>query len=614
MRISLCRVNWITVSWPMAIAACLTLAAVHGQIARRMAGRLRRAHLYFTLCAVAVAVTGSIELTLLHTQSLATYQYLMRWAQVPIWLMVLSLAGFTGAFFGTGRSRLAVASASLMTVVLGLNMVLPAPLTIRYTAALHPVVTWGGVPITLAHLEPGLLTWGELAAVLLLFVFVLRTAAAAWRQGDRRRAVIIGACITIFLMGSRVYALLVETGLLQTPYFFIFHFLVLLVGMGRELSLDVFRAAQLTDELRESEERMALAARAAGLGFWLWDMARDDLWASPDARALFGVPADEPLNFDRFLAVVHPADRAEVRRGVAQARANGRDLALRYRITPVEGQRWIAALGRLEPGPDGALTRMRGVVIDVTERRRAQEEVERMRKELAHVTRVSTLGELAASMAHELNQPLAAILSNAQAARRFLAAPEADLDEIRAILDDIIKDDKRAGEVIHRLRALVQKREAVETERLNLNELVRDAERLLHGELVARNTQLVEQLQPDLGPAVGGRVELQQVLLNLLVNALDAMRDVPVSERAVTVETASADGWVELRVCDAGPGIPESLLPEIFRPFFTTKQHGLGMGLAISRSILEACGGTLTAANRPGGGAQFTLRLPAPGT
>jgi C4-dicarboxylate-specific signal transduction histidine kinase len=242
---------------------------------------------------------------------------------------------------------------------------------------------------------------------------------------------------------------------------------------------------------------------------------------------------------------------------------------------------------------------MRGVVIDVTERRRAQEDVERMRKELAHVTRVSTLGELAASMAHELNQPLAAILSNAQAARRFLAAPDVDLKEIRDILDDIIRDDKRAGEVIHRLRALVQKREAVDTERLNLNELVRDAERLLHGELVARNTQLVEELQPDLAEAVGGRVELQQVLLNLLVNALDAMRDVPVSERVITVETTSGDGWVELRVIDAGPGIPESLLPEIFRPFFTTKQHGLGMGLAISRSILEACGGTLVRGQSP---------------
>ncbi len=597
----------------MAIAACLTLAAVHAQIARRMSGRLRVAHFFFTLSAVAVATNGALELALLRSEQLATYQLLMKCAQVPIWLMITSLAGFTWSYFSTGRSRLAVAAVTLISVVLLANFFVPAPYAIRHAVALHTVETWGGIPITLARMQPGLLTWGEVAAVFLLIAFVVRVAWSRRHTGDRRRALIIGGSIIFFLVGSRVYALLVEIGLLETPYFFIFPFLGLLVAMGRELSLDAFRAAQLAEELRESEQRMALAARAAGLGFWLWDMARDDLWASPDARALFGVPQDEPLNFDRFLAVVHPADRAEVRRGVAQARASGRDLALRYRITPAEGQRWIAALGRLEPGPDGALTRMRGVVLDVTERRRAQDEVERMRKELAHVTRISTLGELAASMAHELNQPLAAILSNAQAARRFLAAPDVDLNEIRDILDDIIKDDKRAGEVIHRLRALVQKREAVETERLNLNELVRDAERLLHGELVARNTQLVEQFQPDLGPAVGGRVELQQVLLNLLVNALDAMRDVPPAERVVTVATASADGWVELRVSDAGPGIPEALMPDIFRPFFTTKQHGLGMGLAISRSILEACGGTLTAANRPGGGAQFTLRLPAPG-
>lgn len=241
--------------------------------------------------------------------------------------------------------------------------------------------------------------------------------------------------------------------------------------------------------------------------------------------------------------------------------------------------------------------------------RRQQAELTRQRAELAHLARVSTLGELSASLAHELNQPLAAILSNAQAARRFLAAPSADLGQIREILDDIVKDDKRAGEVIHRLRGLVKKRERTELEPVSLNELVRDAERLLHGELVRRNIELVKKLQPDLPDAVAGRVEIQQVLLNLMVNAMDAMRDQPSGKRVLTVETLVDAGGVLAVVRDSGPGIPDHVMPDIFRPFFTTKQHGLGMGLAICRSIVEACGGRLWAENQPSGGAVFRFEL-----
>ena len=595
----------------MAIAACLTLGIIHAQIALRLRARARAAHAFFTLSATAVAVTGSIELVLLFTRDLQTYQQLMLFAELPLWLMVISLAGFTWNFFGTGRKSLAVVTVALMTAVAVANMLVPSHMTIRYASAIRTIHTFGGVEITLATMENGVLTIGEVLAVLLLLVFVVDASIGAWRQGDRRRAFMVGGSIVFSQLGSRTYALMVEAGHLHTPFFFIFPFLALLLAMGLELSLDVFRAVQLADQLRESEQKIDLAARAATLGFWVWDVGRDDLWANAGARSLFGVEPDEPLNFARFEETVHPDDRDTVRKAVEHSLATGEDYEAEYRIrSGVAPERWIVARGRVAKGlaeTNGTL--MRGVVIDVTERKRAQFEADGLRRELAHVTRVSTMGELAASMAHELNQPLAAILSNAQAARRFLAAPDVNMGEIRDILDDIVADDKRAGEVIHRLRALVQKREHVDAEPVDLNELVRDAARLLHSERIGRNVDLVTVHAPDLPLALANRVEIQQVLLNLMVNAMDAMRDQPAETRTLTIETSCGRGVACAVVRDTGPGVPAAILPDIFRPFFTTKQHGLGMGLAISRTILEAYGGRLSVENAASGGAQFRIEL-----
>lgn len=595
----------------MAIAACVTLAAIHAQIALRLAGRPRQAHLFFTLSAMAVAVTGGFELVLLQTRDFEMYQQLMLHSELAIWLMMLSLAGFTWNFLERGWKRVVQSSILLITATTVTNFLAPREMTIRHAARLFPEEVLWGARFTLAEMEYGLLAACESAAVLLLVAFVLHSSYRSWKAGHGRRAALVGGSIVFFLLVSRCYAALVELGVLRTPFFFILPFFGLLLAMGRELSLDVFRAAQLADRLRESERRMELAARAATMGFWLWDLQRDDLWATDSARVLFGASSTEPLNFARFLDYVAPENRESVRRAVDHSLATGEDYEMEYQsLSPAGVRRWISAQGKVDVDELDQPRLMRGVVIDITERKNAQAEIDGMRRELAHLTRVSTMGELAASLAHELNQPLAAILSNAQAARRFLAQPGAELEMIREILEDIIRDDKRAGEVIHRLRSMVQRRELVETENLCLNDLVRDAERLLHSELISRNVTLIQHLQPSLPLFPAGRVELQQVLLNLMVNAMDAMRERPADERVLTVETRSEGASVLLSVHDAGPGIPDHLLPDLFRPFFTTKAHGLGMGLAISRSLVEAHGGKLTARNHPAGGGWFTVSLP----
>jgi signal transduction histidine kinase len=250
------------------------------------------------------------------------------------------------------------------------------------------------------------------------------------------------------------------------------------------------------------------------------------------------------------------------------------------------------------------------LLVERERRRRAESKARRSLGQLAHLDRVAAMGELATSLAHELNQPLAAILANAQAARRLLAADEPDLAEVRASLDDIVDDDKRAGEVIRRMRALLKKDE-FRPEPVDLNDTVRNVTRLLAQDAARRGVAVDTELSPNLAPVRGDAVQLQQVVLNLLVNAFDAVARCPAERRRVVVRTREQlSGSLELSIEDAGDGIPGPHLGQLFEPFFTTKAEGLGMGLSITRSILELHGGEIVAQNLDGGGASFRCVLP----
>ncbi|ANY84499.1 ATPase (plasmid) [Microvirga ossetica] len=243
-------------------------------------------------------------------------------------------------------------------------------------------------------------------------------------------------------------------------------------------------------------------------------------------------------------------------------------------------------------------------------RRRLAEVQSRQRMvELAHVNRFSTAGELSASIAHEINQPLGSILANAEAAQTILKSPKPDIAEVSEILGDIINDDQRAAEVIQRLRSLLKKSPS-ELRKLDLNDVTRETVKFLSMQAIGRKVELVSVLTPDALPILGDRIQLQQVILNLVVNGIDAMRDTPTQNRIISIQSSRAENFAELSVSDNGPGIPEDKLNEIFEPFFTSKAEGMGMGLSIARTIIEAHDGQIWAENRDHGGASFRIRLP----
>jgi PAS domain S-box-containing protein len=578
----------------------------------------------------------------------------------------------------------------------------------------------------------------------LLVVFIVDALVSGLRQGraeQRRKVILVCGSIIVFLLTSAAWTIAVVTGMWHAPLAVNPAFLFVVVAMSYELGGDILRAAQLAKslgaseaQLRDTEQRMDMAVRGAGIGLWSRDLVREDSWVSETGLRLLGFAPDEKWDRDRFYARLHPGDGEVLRAAVAAAAQGDGEFSTEYRIIGTDGRtRWIMVRGQVDFDAARTPLRMRGIVSEITERRQAEErlrlvvemsptallmvseqglitlvnrqaeivfgysreelagvnvdilvpgrhrdrhagersayvagataramaagrelfarrkdgselpveialspihgdgglsvlvsiadiserkradrESAMQRDELAHLSRVVLLAELSGSLAHELNQPLTAILSNAQAAVRFLAHSPPNLDEVRDSLTNIVENDKRAGEVIRRLRAMLRKDRA-DHRRLDMNDVVLDVLRIIRSDLLNRNVDIVLDLAPALPPIEGDRVQLQQVLLNLVMNGADAMADVA-SGREIRLQThATETGGVQITVKDVGRGIPEDDLERIFSPFVTTKTSGIGLGLAVCVSIIQTHRGTIWATNNAGGGAALHFKVPALG-
>lgn len=386
-------------------------------------------------------------------------------------------------------------------------------------------------------------------------------------------------------------------------------------ALGRALQ-DAARKLQAAKaSTRESEQRLTLAARAAKLGIWVRDLVRGDIWVSKEWQELFGFTSPERITVDAMLERVHPDDRAAVKQKLDHTLHAARGYEMEFRIVRPDGQlRWIASHGSVEVDANGKPRLVRGMSFDITKRKLAELDALQRQKEVMHLSRLAMLGELSGALAHELRQPLTAILSNAQAAQRFLAKPGADLAEVGEILRDIVDEDKRAGEIIVSLRRLFDKSDSAR-ERIDANELVTGVLRIVRNDLINHGVVLRTDLAAISMALDANRVQLQQVLINLLMNACDALASNEAASAAILVRSAvTLDGELQISVTDSGMGIPAASLESIFDPFYTTKERGMGLGLSICRNIVTAYDGRLWAENNAGRGASFHLCLPLIGS
>jgi PAS domain S-box-containing protein len=361
--------------------------------------------------------------------------------------------------------------------------------------------------------------------------------------------------------------------------------------------------------LRGREERMSLAAESANLAFWTINFERKQSWMSDKGRAIFNFAPDEALSRELFLSRVHPEDRVAVDEAIERARASSQVFEFEYRLLRPDGQtRWLISRGRYLRNDRDRVNELIGVAIDVTAQVQANLQLRLQREELAHLSRVALMGELTASLAHELNQPLTAIASNAAAGRRFLTLGSPEPEMFDELLADVASDARRAGDIIHGIHHFVRKSESVRRA-VNLNEIIREVLRLLHSDLLGRATAVETQLAPNLPPVDANSVQLQQILLNLLMNSLEAMHVTPAEKRRILISTECEADSVVTSVRDYGGGLPKDNPDKIFTHFYSTKPAGMGMGLTIVRSIVESHGGELAAENADDG-ARFSFRLP----
>ena len=605
--------SWVTVFWSINVGACLTLALMYLAVWCRERESFVR--LLFSCIAASAALIAAYELQLIRADSSEEYCAILRWRAVPVWVLVLSLVGFTRLYLRAGRSWLAWTACSLKTLTLIINFVFTPSLYYLEINALRQL-SWGGEEASIVLGTPNPWSLLNQVTLLLLLVFFADATITVWRRGDRQRALIVGGTTTFF--GALVIAqfALVVWGIIQAPLFGSFAYLGIVVALGYQLCDDAVRAADLASELQIGEERFRRVVEAAPSAMIMVNQEGQITLANQQAEKTFGYPREELLGCPIEMLVPerlrsgHQGFRHDylcdpqarpmgVGRELFGRRKDGSEVPVEIGLSPIHTSKGLLVLAS---------------IVDITERKLAELEAARQRHDLAHLARVTALGELSSSLAHELTHPLTAILSNAQAAQRFLADDNVDLDEVREILNDIVTQDQRAGDVIHSLRLMLKKGELQEhCDDVDLNEVILDVVNLMRSDLINRNVTLDTNLAQKLPAIAGDRVQLQQVLLNLALNGCEAMADYNSSERRLLIASQWENGAVRVSVADRGSGIPEEKIQQVFDRFFTTKKEGMGLGLSVCRTIIDAHRGKIWATNDAGCGATFHFSLPIVG-
>ena len=593
----------------LSIVAGMTfmLAVVHSLVWVR--DRTASLNLLFSISAASAAIIAVMELALMHAHTPDEFGTILRWMHVPAAAITISIVWFIRSYLGTGRLWLAWAITGLRVVALIINFSVSPNVTFEAVHALNSVSFLGetlSVPVgdnnpwrLLIHLS-----------MLLLLIYVIDAAIVAGKQERVRKALVMGISISFGILLAAVLSGLMVRGILPGPFTSIVY-LCIVLPMALELSMDLIHTRELSRKLTESEERMRLTARAADLGLWYWDIVRDEIWINDFGSGRIAKPASGNTSLDHYMTLVHPVDRKSLREALDRATEDDQDFQAEFRIGDPNGsERWIAASGQVERGAHGEPLRLRGISIDISTQKQFEDALERSRSALTHSQRISAMGQLSMALAHELNQPLGAILRNAEAGEINLRHDPLDIDELRAIFVDIQNDGQRAAEVINHMRALFRYRE-LRMETIALSDLIREVEDLLTPELKRRHVTLSTTISDSLPDICGDHIHLQQVLLNLIINSMDAMETKETASRHIEIFAGRADGGqIELAVKDTGAGFGPDQLGRLFEAFYTTKPDGMGMGLAICKTIIESHGGQIRAENNKESGACVSFTLP----
>lgn len=593
----------------MTAAASLTLAGIHGFVWLRR--RQQMASLMFCIMAVATAGMAGCELWTMHQTDMVAYTHALQWYNLMRWMVTLALVGFIHYYLGSGRPWLEWTVCGLRTLTLLVNFIF-SPM-VYYTSIEELVrIKFLGTEVTIVEGIPSPLTIIGQISLLVLAGYLVD---ATWRstKGEHRPGAIrVGLSAVFFVLALSIQMMFALWGFVDMPIVASLFFAGILIVMGIELSEDMLRSAKLAVVLKVREQELlserkltdAIFESAPGMIYLQSADGSMVRWNSQHERVT-GYSNDETsrMKAEDFCAEAERDTLAEARRmALTQggqdlefdlARRDGRTARHFFRMVPVE----IAGAPHLV-----------GIGIDVSSQRALAAETERQREQMAHIARVASVSELSSSLAHEINQPLAIILSNAQAAQRLVSRENPDLKELREILDDIVSADIRAADVIKRLRSILrQGKPALET--VSPHTLFDQALSMAQPDLKSANIQVSRRHSKKLPLIQADRIPIEQVLWNLIKNACEAMEDNGAREKSLLLSCVNEGEWLRFSVRDNGHGLNGDS-EKIFEAFHTTKPNGLGLGLTICQTIIRAHGGNLWAEANKSHGATFHFELP----
>ena len=558
--------------------------------------QVNRNHALFALLCLTIAAFTLARAGAYQAQTVQALVEMRRW-EVSAGSIFLSLfPWFIARLTGIRPQRLLIGLTVFWALIIAVNLILPFGIQF----ADQPVLTqftfpWGESVVDLRAFHPGFwlnLTW---AGIFVVIAYSLYACLGLYRLGISKRARSLAKALIVFF-SFITFDALVDWRLVDFINMTDFGFLAMMVLMDMDM----------LSESRDQYRRMSAVLDHLPVAICLKDLQGRFQLINREFEEFFHV--NNADIHDKTVFDLFPREQAEV------FHANDlRALELRKEIESEEVLEHNNELRILQTyrfplfRPDGSPYAVGGVFIDITESRQKDDALSKLRRQVWHVDRVASTGALAGSLAHELSQPLSAILNNAQAGLRFMAKEKIDVDEIRAILGDIVRDDKRAGAVINGLRSLLQQRETPHAE-VDLTQCVEEVIELLHSEFVRLDIAVDRMLET--GSTVrANKTQIQQVLLNVMINAIEAMAEQP-GERTLKIMLTRADAKARISICDNGTGIPEGKLERIFDGFYTTKPQGLGMGLEVCRSIVEIHRGAIWAESNPDRGATFHVTLP----
>jgi two-component system sensor kinase FixL len=593
--------SWVTILWAMIASACLTLALVHLLVWWRR--REVPANFLFALTAVATAAFAGCELWMMRAETPGAFGVAVRWAHVPASVLIVSLVGFVRLYLRAGRLWLAWTVCGMRTLSLILNFVFTPNLNYREINGLRHISFLGETIVAPVGVPSAWMLISQLG-LLLLVIFVADASIVVWQRGDRRQALSVGGSIVLFVVAATVQLILTLWGIIHEPITVSLFFMGIVAAMGYELSRDVLRSARLSDDLRESQERMALATQAVNLGIWVRDLVRNEVWATDKWRELLGFAKSERIDLNSFLQKLHPEDREAVGQTLTKALSDVGGYETEYRVILPDGQtRWIASRGRVEFNGAGKPVLVRGAALDITTRKKVEEELFRGRK-------LESLGVLAGGIAHDFNNFLTIIAGNIALAKMHLKPA----DPVYDILEQAAVASNRASSLA--LQLLTFGKGGAPVRRPSpLDGAVKDAVDLARAGATV-TIDLV--IAGDLWPAEIDIEQISQALYNILLNARQAMPEGGIIEVRAENVVLDADplsigngGYVTISVRDHGCGIEADVLPRIFDPYFTTKQSGSGLGLATVHAIIAKHEGHITVHSIPGAETTFSIYLPA---